>query len=308
MTGEKPANGERRASAVPTLPLGANVILCADDFGITEGVSRGIAELAKARRISATGAMVNMPAWRSEARTLTQLRPFVAAGVHLNLTLGTPLGKCPGLTANGTLIDHMKLVQRCLSGLVSTDEIAAEIDRQLATFEAATGFPPDFVDGHQHAHALPRVRTALVEVMAGRYGNRKPLVRDPADRPGVILSRQTSAPKALVIAALSRGFGEYVRTAGFPTNHGFAGVSPFKLDIAYADELSRFFQFRGSRHLVMCHPGYPDAALAELDPVVERRRHELVALFAAPRLDEAIWHVEPRADRSPVDWLRALPP
>jgi len=35
------------------------VILCADDFGLADGVSRGIVELAWKGRLSATGAMTN---------------------------------------------------------------------------------------------------------------------------------------------------------------------------------------------------------------------------------------------------------
>lgn len=297
---------DQEVEAVPFQP-GANVILCADDFAIAPGVTRGIEELARARRLSATGAMVNMPGWREDARRLAALRPFVAAGLHLNLTLGAPLGDCPGLTSNGAFIEHVKLVQRCLAGLVGVDEIAAEIDRQLAVFEAAMGSPPDFVDGHQHVHALPRVRQALIEALRSRFPAWRPLVRDPVDLMSAVFRRRTALPKALAIQLLSRGFGQKVRAAGFPTNHGFAGVSPFDINVSYARELEHFFALPGRRHLVMCHPGYPDAVLAELDPVVERRRHELDALFAAPRLDEAIWHVEPRADRAPVDWQRVLP-
>ena len=47
--------------------------------------------------------------------------------------------------------------------------------------------------------------------------------------------------------------------------------------------------------------------LAELDPVVERRHQELDALFSAPRLEDAIWHVGGRSDRGPVDWRKVLP-
>lgn len=289
------------------LPAGANVILCADDFAITEGVSHGIEELALARRLSATSAIVTLPAWQDLAGRLVKLRPFVATGLHINLTLGSPLGEAPGLAPDGQFFDHFTLVRKSLTGALSVDEMAAEIERQIVRFEQAAGFPPDFIDGHQHVHALPRVRRALLDVLAVRFPRQRPLVRDPGDSPSRIIKRNASPLKALTINLLARGFGPMVRAAGFPTNHGFSGASPFNLDIPFAEELACFFAARGPRHLVMCHPGYPDAALAELDPVVERRHHELDALFAAPRLDQAIWHVEARADRAPVDWQRALP-
>ena len=291
----------------PDFEPGANVILCADDFAITEGVSRGIEELARARRLSATSAIVNLPAWKSTSPRLVALRPFVATGLHLNLTLGSPLGPAPRLAPDGEFPDNNTLIQRCITGAIDAGEIAAEIDRQLTRFEEALGVQPDFIDGHQHVHALPRIRGALIEVLRNRYRERLPLVRNPADNMLNILRRRTAAHKALIIHTLARGFGDRLDSAGFPTNHGFAGVSPFNLDIPFDQELAHFFSARGPRHLVMCHPGYIDSALAELDPVVERRRHELDALFAAPRLDEAIWHPDPTPGRPPIDWAKALP-
>lgn len=302
----RPARDMERAP-ISSLEPGANVILCADDFAMTEGVSRGIEELALARRLSATSAMVNLPGWREMAPKLSALRPYIATGLHLNLTLGPPMGSSPGLAPDGEFTDHTALVRKCLIAGISTDEIAREIARQLVAFEEATGFPPDFVDGHQHVHVLPRVRRALLAVLQDRYPGWKPLVRNPEDRPARILRRQAAPHKALVINLLSRGFGNEVRLAGFATNHGFSGVSTFDLDSPYEKELACFFSHRGPRHLVMCHPGYPDAELAELDPVVERRHHELDAIFAVERLDEAIWHVPGGKHRAPIDWEKALP-
>src|SRR6476659_7718062 len=69
-----------------------NVVLCADDFGLTEGVSRGILELAETARISATGAMTNMPARRRSAPGLQPLKGRIGIGLHLNLTTGAPIG------------------------------------------------------------------------------------------------------------------------------------------------------------------------------------------------------------------------
>lgn len=79
------------------------------------------------------------------------------------------------------------------------------------------------------------------------------------------------------------------------------------MDSPYGGELETFFQRPGRRHLVMCHPGYADAVLAELDTVVARRHQELDALFAMPRLEEAIWHVRRRSDGPLVNWPEVLP-
>ena len=46
----------------------------------------------------------------------------------------------------------------------------------------------------------------------------------------------------------------------------------------------------------MCHPGHPDAELATLDPVVNRRRMEYDALMANPALMARIWRPARRGD------------
>ena len=44
------------------------IILCADDYALTEGVSRAIGELAAAQRLSATSVLVNVRALGRRAR------------------------------------------------------------------------------------------------------------------------------------------------------------------------------------------------------------------------------------------------
>jgi predicted glycoside hydrolase/deacetylase ChbG (UPF0249 family) len=181
------------------------------------------------------------------------------------------------------------LLVKALAGRVQQDEIVREVSRQLERFETELGSPPDFIDGHQHVHALPGVRKAVVYALRQRFAGRRTLVRDPADGPVAIVARGAAVAKSLLLAALAAGFGALVRQSGFPTNHGFSGVSSFDETVPYPRELERFFMRPGPRHLVMCHPGYPDAELARLDPVVGRRKAELETLREAPDLPSRLW-------------------
>ena len=73
----------------------------------------------------------------------------------------------------------------------------------------------------------------------------------------------------------------------------------------YGEELERALREPGPRHIVMCHPGHPDAELAALDPVVERRRMEYEALMRDASLVERIWRPARAPDGPPVSWLEA---
>lgn len=253
-------------------------VLCADDFALTPGVSRGILSLAEQGRLSATGAMTNRPHWPLFAPALKALDGVVQAGVHLNLTLGAPLGSMPRLAPAGVLPAFGALARAALTGRLPVDEVAAEIERQLDAFTAAFGRGPDFVDGHQHVHVLPGVRAALIAALARRGFAGKLWLRDPSDSLAAILTRRVAAPKALVIAALSGGFARAARRAGFALNEGFAGVSPFDPRRDFGSDFRRFLLAPGRRHLVMCHPGEVDAELHALDPVVATRPQELAFL------------------------------
>jgi hypothetical protein len=256
--------------------------LVADDFGMTEGVSRAILQLVREGRLTGAGVMANMPWAAPLARELAEAAAGRAEiGLHLNLTLGSPMGDMPGLAAAGALPDFGALAKRALTGGLSgapaQAELRAEIDRQIEAFRAAFGRLPDYVDGHQHVQVLPGVRSALLEAIGDRPGWR-PWLRDSGDGLGAVLSRGVAVQKALVIAALSLGWRRQVERAGLTCNRGFSGVSPFDPARDFAADFARFLLAPGPRHLVMCHPGHIDAELRRLDPVVETREQEFAFL------------------------------
>ena len=111
------------------------VVLCADDFGLSDGVSAGILDLAEQGRISATSAMTNGAAWSRFGPELRSCANVVGVGLHFNLTLGRPLGAMPRCAQACTLPNLGPAVQHALTRRAPLDEIEAELERQLAAFE-----------------------------------------------------------------------------------------------------------------------------------------------------------------------------
>ena len=250
--------------------------LCADDFALSPAVSAGILEALAARRLTAVSAMTNRPDWPRSALTLKAFEHQADIGLHLNLTLGTLLGAMPRLAATGVFPTLRSLV----GARLAQEEIAAEIARQLDAFAAAFGRPPDFIDGHQHVHALPGVRGALFAALDARRLGGRLWLRDSADGIARILARGVEPAKASAVAILAWGFGRQARARGFATNAGFAGFSAFDPARDYGRDFARYLQAPGPRHLVMCHPGRVDAELAALDPVTTAREAELAFLLS----------------------------
>lgn len=285
------------------------IVLVADDYAISAGVSCGIRSLAERRRISATSAIVTRSRWQRDAEALKLLRDRIAIGLHLNLTFGAPLGPMRHLSPRGTLPSISELTRVTMLSVGNRNElrheIEAEISRQLSAFETATGFAPDSIDGHQHAHVLPLVRDALLSVLSARFpeGAARPLIRVPADRAGAILARRASTLKASAIAGLAQGFSAAARSAGFPVNDSFAGVSSF---VASADavthDLHQAAQHRGPLHIVMCHPGVASGDLNGADEIAARRIAELAVLGADNILTPHLWRPRRDADGPVIDW------
>lgn len=260
-------------------------VLCADDYAMTPAVSRGILTLLEQGHITATGAMTNRPFWPEAARLLRPLAGTAELGLHLSLTCGESLTEGAGWTQNRSQPKLPALLMRALAGRLPLPAIEAEITAQIEAFEQEMGRMPDFIDGHQHVHALPGIRRALLAVLARRYPGAKPWLRDPADSPAAIRARGRFAHKARLLALLAGPFGKAMQAAGFRLNQGFAGYSAFDPRGDYAADFASYLVAPGRAHLVMCHPGGVDDALRALDPAVESRPQEL-AFFRSARFGE----------------------
>ena len=284
-----------------------NVVLVADDFAISGGVSAGIESLARQRRISATSAIVTLPRWRHDAPRLAALRAEIAIGLHINLTLLQPLGAMPDLAPRGLFPAIGALTLKAVTGRIDVEEIAAETTRQLAAFESATGFPPDVIDGHQHVHALPKIRDGVMMALAARYRSdaARPLLRVPADRARALAARRQSFGKAAVLSLLAAGTSDLFRRTGFPVNDSFAGVTSFAADAAtVARDLEAARVAPRGLHIAMCHPGLPTPGFAEPEPIPVVRPGGRGVRGADTVFPAQLGPPPPPADGAVIDWMR----
>ena len=114
------------------------LIVTADDFGISRGVSRGIIEAHREGILTSTSLMVYRPA-AGEAAALGRACPALSVGLHLELDLGT------------------------------APDVPTQLDRQLGRFTELVGAPPTHVDSHHDVHCDPRA-LPYVRAWAQRVG------------------------------------------------------------------------------------------------------------------------------------------
>jgi len=222
-------------------------ILCADDFGYSEEVSKAILELCEHRKIRATTVMVESPGIEYYCSLLETHKKYIQIGLHFNLT--EPPSKEVFSLCSLVLSFFLPRSQRAI--------IAESLTRQLDRFEALFGQPPDFVDGHQHVHVMPCVRSVFLRVLDQRYRDQKkrPWIRQVS--PSL---RYTDAHlKTAVLKFLNIGFRTKCKKYGFTYNDKFDGVYSLKPVANYKTLLQRWLD-NSARKVIMCHPsmGCPD--------------------------------------------------
>ncbi len=225
------------------------VVVCADDYGISEGTSSVIRELLESGAINATTCLVEAEAWPQAARALRELkrrRPEIGIGLHLNLTDPFPQG-----TSREARAPLKALLAKALlpPRSAAVDAAYKNFRGQWDGFVAQFGRAPDFVDGHQHVHLFAASRAALFR-----------LLREVGFQGWLRQCRAVSGGfKASVLNAFSRPFVAQARKAGFRLNPAFGGLRNFDLkeDLA-ALWRSELLAMDGGG-LLMVHPGEADS-------------------------------------------------
>ncbi|HYT05008.1 MAG TPA: ChbG/HpnK family deacetylase [Gemmatimonadales bacterium] len=258
----------------------------ADDFGFSAGVNRGILEVAAAGVVTSVSVLVNAPGWEDGLDRLAAW-PELGVGLHLNLTVGEPVGRREGGGGGGggpssgrTLVDARTgrfhslagLVARALAGRIDPDEVAAECAAQLARLRAARP-TVTHLDSHRHVHVLPGVWRAVVAT-ARSHG--VDVVRRPLEPVAAAPVNWRALAKRAALAAAWRVAARGVASPRHADR--FVGISLqgrrgfLEAVLALLDRLQP-----GTTEL-MVHPGHPDGTLAEWDDYVAPRAAELTAL------------------------------
>jgi predicted glycoside hydrolase/deacetylase ChbG (UPF0249 family) len=249
--------------------------LCADDYGLAEGVNRAIRDLIDRGRLNATSVMVVGSAiGRDEVKALQEVAaksPRCAIGLHATLTAPfRPLTMHFRPTDGGMFLPFAKLLRAGLLRRLDVEMIHAELVVQLTAFKDLFGRAPDFVDGHQHAQLFPQARKAFLravkEAAPGawvRQGGRM-----------LPLAKRLATPKALVLDVLSAQFRKRAARAGIPFNPAFAGAYDFSTAPDFGELMRQFLDGLPEGGLVMCHPGFVDETLQNLDPLTTQREAE----------------------------------
>lgn len=220
-----------------------NIIINADDLGLSDAVNQAIIQLALEKRINSTSFMSLGNINREAVDILTD--SSVNIGLHLDFTEFSKahLGKHFNLR---------NLIVMAWSRKLAPETIKQMISYQLDLFEEKMGCEPDFVDGHQHVHQFPIIRELLLEIMTTRY-HHDFMIR--STKP------QQDGMKSKVIHYLGgKSLDKKCQAAQIKQNKGFSGVYNFKVnDINLPMLWENWLRSASEGTLIMCHPAQKDA-------------------------------------------------
>jgi predicted glycoside hydrolase/deacetylase ChbG (UPF0249 family) len=255
--------------------MAPRLIINADDFGLTPGVNRAIAELHQAKALTSATLMATGPAFE-DAIAIAHDNPTLGVGCHILLTDGVPVSNPQsiptllgpdGKSLRPSLLDF---IQALLRGKIREEEIEREAFAQVQKLQNA-GIHVTHLDSHKHTHLFPGVVRPLLRV-AERSSI--PAIRYPFEQSWSLALDHGNRIRRLQVKLLSRLKSYFeqqpqIRNAHVLTTDGTIGISATgNLYGKTLHEILHAIPAQGTFELC-CHPGYNDS---DLDRITTRLR------------------------------------
>jgi predicted glycoside hydrolase/deacetylase ChbG (UPF0249 family) len=128
------------------------LVVNADDFGLSEGVNRGIVRAHEHGIVTSTSLMVRWPA-AAAAPACARRHPQLGFGLHIDLA--------EWVYRNDEWVLKYEVVPAS-----DAAAIAAEVQRQFDMFRRLMGKDPTHLDSHQHAHLNEPARQVISRLAA----------------------------------------------------------------------------------------------------------------------------------------------
>lgn len=230
-----------------------NLIINADDYGLTVNVSKGIIEGMKKGIISDTSAIVSTTDFPESAKMALE-NDICEMGLHCLLTMGQPIlpvSECKSLVnEKGYFYSREEFKHR----EVNIDEVRRELEAQIERF-TSTGLKLNHLDTHHGFMNKSEEMTKLFIELAIKYD--VPL-RNEASRKGD-----------------KRLMSYYKEAKILQTNHLFFNT---KLPYHTVEEIIEYLEIALETCGVVeigCHPGYCDELLKRISVLNSDREKEL---------------------------------
>jgi predicted glycoside hydrolase/deacetylase ChbG (UPF0249 family) len=250
------------------------LIINADDYGLTRGVSQGIRYAFTCGVLSSATAMTNIPGAVRGLEIALRDTPSLPIGVHLALTAGRPLSpaeEIPTLVdGEGRFFSREEFLARLER--IDSQQVGLEFRAQIEVLRRL-GIQPDHLDSHHFVSYLTPGLLQQMLILAEEYHL---AVRPPAGCDGAMSELFPGLPESS--AAFLHGDAQgFIRRASIPT-----------ADRLYLTLYDKTATLKNLQWIlsdipegvseIMCHPGMADDELRNISSYAEERGYELELL------------------------------
>ena len=272
------------------------LIINADDVGMTSGINRAVSECANAGMLRSATLIANGDAFEDAVKTFKEREGF-GIGIHFVLTGFKPLlpaEKLSGLIGPDGFLPSGpgELLKKTARGRIVRDAIRRELFAQAErVFDS--GITPTHFDSHKHVHIIPAVLDVIIEI-AKRFSVK--WMREPFEAqgawaflPDLEKGQRAKFMKQFAISCASNVarpiFRSRIRQAGIQTPAGLYGISPTGfINEKMIRRLCRML--RPGLSELMTHPGIVDKDLIGRKSRLLYSRAREREIFVSPEMKE----------------------
>jgi chitin disaccharide deacetylase len=235
--------------------MARQLIVNADDFAISKGITRGIIEGHLQGIITSTSVMVNLPDAQDSFKQAKEQAPKLGLGLHFVLSFGKPVlaaEEVPSLirSADAFAQNYNELTE--MASNFDPTQVKAELRAQFDRFVELAGHPPDHLDSHHGVTEFSQPASETLVELATEYN--------------LPIRKHQYAGAAHLRQPDVMSFDFFDETVSFET-------------------LSRVLRNIGDGVTELgCHPGYP----ADLDEVYKEPRETELRLLTDARIKAII--------------------
>ena len=270
------------------------LIVNADDFGLTDGVNRGIVESHEKGIVTSTTLMACAERFR-EAASLAAQSPRLSVGCHVLLVDGTPVSPPEQVASlvpvNGRFRDSLAtFAGMAVGGRLDEDQIEVEITAQVQKLQSA-GIQVSHLDSHKHTHMFPAVLKGMLRAAknCGVHAIRNPF--EP-----LVFAKVGTWKRQFQLTMMQRfrsSFRRALDEAGVKSPDGCIGVAATG-GLSAEIFLQLLQQLPEGTWEFVSHPGWNDAELDKVKTRLRESREKELAMLTAESIKEAIRREEVR--------------
>jgi predicted glycoside hydrolase/deacetylase ChbG (UPF0249 family) len=211
-----------------------NIIIAADDFGISKTANETILHLAASKKIDRVAVMALGEITQEDAANLK------ATGVKLDLHLDIlhEYDQAKRAQRSSAILRSFGFLYKFLLGKISPKKILPDWENQLVKFQELFNCIPDGINSHEHVHFFPSYFKLALE-LAKKHGIEY-----------IRLGKQTNPvlnPVSLILNFLRKADLKNLKKSGFES-------SDFLVSIDWIENIETFLKTSKQKTELVCHP------------------------------------------------------